>query len=538
MKKFKKIIFLACFVMLIAVMAIAISAAAPESIDLDTANLVDKDNNAITIESVVDKDGNTISPKEEGGTVYALPLYDADGNALSYYLNSTTLTAALSSTYFTASSSKIGTAPDFVIINWQHDYFNSTTTTPDLQNKTKLKYVWLNENTKTIYGYGFKQTGLAEITIPSSVTEIKTQAFLNCYCLKTVNLAENGNLTTIGEGAFNGCKVLETIDLTKPAALTTIGANAFKGNTALTGKIVIPSTVTTIGSNAFQNCTAITEINIPSSVTSMGGSAFYGCTALYTVDIAENGNIKSIGDSTFYNCKSLTIIDLSKFIALQTIESNAFRGAFNTGGTTTEQIKEIVIPATVTTIGDSAFNGCKRVLKVILSRDLTSIGNTAFSEADALVEMDFSQCTKDITIGNTLFNKSLKTLNLGPTKVTLDTETGSFKSGSLATVIMSYETFANLGAYAFNSGSNTTFYIVGGPDGITGSTTQKAIIDLRDAATTAGNNAKITAVTDDNVVEYEYGNTSYTGSCIVFNYNLCVAFYGGEHTKSDAPILA
>ena len=31
MKKFKKIIFLACFVMLIAVMAIAISAAAPES---------------------------------------------------------------------------------------------------------------------------------------------------------------------------------------------------------------------------------------------------------------------------------------------------------------------------------------------------------------------------------------------------------------------------------------------------------------------------------------------------------------------------
>ena len=76
MKKFKKIIFLACFVMLIAVMAIAVSA-------------YDKTGNA-DVDLTKLPAGTTVNGEAKTGTV-SLPLYDSDGDALTYYLNGTDL---------------------------------------------------------------------------------------------------------------------------------------------------------------------------------------------------------------------------------------------------------------------------------------------------------------------------------------------------------------------------------------------------------------------------------------------------------------
>ena len=76
MKKFKKIIFLACFVMLIVVMAIAVSA-------------YDKTGNA-DVDLTKLPAGTTVNGETMSGTV-SLPLYDLDGDALTYYLDGTNL---------------------------------------------------------------------------------------------------------------------------------------------------------------------------------------------------------------------------------------------------------------------------------------------------------------------------------------------------------------------------------------------------------------------------------------------------------------
>jgi hypothetical protein len=93
-----------------------------------------------------------------------------------------------------------------------------------------------NTNTTVI---GYRGTVPTTITIPSTVTAIADDAFLNATMLVTANL---------------------------PLGLLSIGARAFKGCTALT-TIDIPSTVITIGASAFEGCTSLTTANLPGTGT-------------------------------------------------------------------------------------------------------------------------------------------------------------------------------------------------------------------------------------------------------------------------------
>ena len=91
-------------------------------------------------------------------------------------------------------------------------------------------------------------TGLTKVTIPDSVTSIKS--------------------------AFNGCTGLTRVKI--PNSVTNIGSWAFHGCTNLTS-VTIPDSVDSIGDNAFQDCSGLTSVTIPDSVTSIGGYAFSGC---------------------------------------------------------------------------------------------------------------------------------------------------------------------------------------------------------------------------------------------------------------------
>ncbi len=116
---------------------------------------------------------------------------------------------------------------------------------------------------------------LTEWTVPSGVTTIGHDAFLNCT-----------NLTQV----------------TIPSGVTCIDVSAFHGCTGLT-RVTIPSTVTTIEGWAFAECAALKEIFIPASVTSLGGVAFQRCTGLTNVSLPST--ITRIEDYTFSNCSNL-----------------------------------------------------------------------------------------------------------------------------------------------------------------------------------------------------------------------------------------
>ena len=119
---------------------------------------------------------------------------------------------------------------------------------------------------------------LTEITLPESVTEIRTSAFEECMALTNITLPEN--LTEIESSTFEGCMALTEITL--PPRLSCIGDFAFCGCKRLT-EITIPKGVTAIGKSVFSGCTGLAEITIPKGVTAIDYEAFDRCTSLISV---------------------------------------------------------------------------------------------------------------------------------------------------------------------------------------------------------------------------------------------------------------
>ena len=70
--------------------------------------------------------------------------------------------------------------------------------------------------------------------------------------------------------------------VTIPDSVTEIGSAAFLGCVTLTS-VTIPEGVTEIGSQAFSVCTSLTSVTIPASVTSVSYLAFAYCSSLKEV---------------------------------------------------------------------------------------------------------------------------------------------------------------------------------------------------------------------------------------------------------------
>ncbi len=137
--------------------------------------------------------------------------------------------------------------------------------------------------------------------------------------------------------------------------VTSIGESAFDYCSGLTS-VTIPNSVTSIGTFAFSGCSGLTSVTIPNSVTSIGESAFDYCSDLTEINVDENNTAYSSIDGVLFN-KSQT--ELVCYLGGK-------QGAYT-------------IPNSVTSIGGSAFSGCKGLTSVTIPNSVTSIGGSAFS---------------------------------------------------------------------------------------------------------------------------------------------------------------
>ena len=81
------------------------------------------------------------------------------------------------------------------------------------------------------------------------------------------------------------------------------------------------------------------------------GTGAFARSAMTSVVIPDS--ITEIGNNSFYNCTQLTSVQIGSGSALASIGRNAFSGC--------RSLAEMYIPASVTSIGDSAFNNCGSV---------------------------------------------------------------------------------------------------------------------------------------------------------------------------------
>ena len=311
-----------------------------------------------------------------------------------------------------------------------------------------LTSVTIPNSVTSIGQYAFYYcSGLTSITIPNSVTSIGYGAFSGCSGLTSITV-ETGNtkydsrnncnaiietasntliagckntvilngVTSIGGGAFSGCSGLTYVFI--PNSVTSIGGGAFSGCSGLTS-VTIGNSVTSIGSSAFHGCSGLSSITIPNSVTSIGSSAFYGCSGLSSVTIPNS--VTSIGSSAFHGCSGLTKVIVSDIaawcgISFSGLDNNPLNYAHHLFTDDNTEIRDLVIPDGVTSIGDYAFGGCYRLTSVTIPNSVTSIGSNAFNNCSGLTSVTipnsvtsigayaFGGCYRltSVTIGNSV----------------------------------------------------------------------------------------------------------------------------------------
>ncbi len=232
-------------------------------------------------------------------------------------------------------------------------------------------------NSVNTIGYGAFQTcqGITSVIIPNSVTTIGNYSF--AYCSGLVNVSLGNSVMSLGDKSFEGCFSLSNITI--PNSLTSIGEGTFGGCSSLLA-VVIPNSVTSIGRNAFNSCNHLTSVTIGNAVSTIGHYAFGNCYRLMSVNIPSS--VTTIGSNAFLNCNALsrvTISDVSSWckITFSDYYSNPLyysHHLYMNG----QEIKQLVIPEGVTSIGNYAFVNGTSFLELTLPTTLESIGNYAF----------------------------------------------------------------------------------------------------------------------------------------------------------------
>ena len=213
--------------------------------------------------------------------------------------------------------------------------------------------------------------GLTSVTIGNSVTSIGASAFSWCDGLTSVTIGNS--VTTIGEGAFRDCTGLTSVTIGH--GVTSIGASAFIGCSSLKS-VEIPNSVTTIGGDAFSSCSSLTSVEIPNSVTTIGEDAFRDCDGLTSVTIPNS--VTTIRSGAFAECTGCTSIVVESGNPVYDSRNNCNAIIETASNTLIAGCKNTIIPNSVTTIGQNAFDGCSGLTSVTIPNSVTTIGQKAF----------------------------------------------------------------------------------------------------------------------------------------------------------------
>ena len=244
------------------------------------------------------------------------------------------------------------------------------------------------------------------------------------YTIAATDLANISTLAKIGttddafqlpkgvvlvEGMFAGTG-LTKLDLSKYDATDMKLVALFGAGISTLTEVKLNAKTTKLDAEAFANCTALTTLNNIDKLKEVGDGAFYR-TAIasftFGADLAAkfggtNGTpftpatpLKDASNKELpYSTATSISFDLSKSANVTTIEANAFKGL--------SMLTSVKLPATLTTIGKSAFEGTG-ITTIALP---ATIAQSTTADDRGLKENAFKDC------------KSLTTMTFEPTTVT------------------------------------------------------------------------------------------------------------------------
>lgn len=277
----------------------------------------------------------------------------------------------------------------------------------------------IKEGTTQICFLAFgSQKGLKEVEIPQSVKIIDESSFGGCKNLVSVVIPDS--VISVGGGAFSGCSSLKSI--TVGLSVVSLGTKTFWGCDSLTEVIwnakncvnekpaeaksaaslfynsasydettqkwyvgkheqiktfTFGEHVKVIPAGLCFGLTGLRRIVIADNVEVLGDTAFRWC-ALQTVSVGKSfkeGIIPSPSDTLIWNVPNLKV-SRNGFYSKILIFGDSVKhvpGRFYSG-----QMKDIVLPDHIISIGNIAFGGCK-MESIVIPNSVTEIGDSAFN---------------------------------------------------------------------------------------------------------------------------------------------------------------
>lgn len=243
---------------------------------------------------------------------------------------------------------------------------------------TNLKSVEFPAGLTKIENMAFEKSGLIRMELPDTVTTMGSGVFSECPNLEFVKLPRN--LEVIEMSMFKKCAKLQSVVF--PENVKVIGRWAFMWCDELQN-FTLPESVETIGLQAFIDCESLTEVTIPANVTIIEQNSFSGCGKLRAIYVAEgnpayqsvDGVLMTKDGTMVHTCPGAKEGTFVIPNGVTTIASLAFFDCQN--------LKRLVIPATLTTINERGFDFCYNLLSFYFSG--------AAPEEELLKKMDISR---------------------------------------------------------------------------------------------------------------------------------------------------
>ena len=356
-----------------------------------------------------------------------------------------------------------------------------------------LTSVIIPDSVTSIGNYAFQWcSGLTTINIPDSLNDIGEFVFVGCSGIKSFAVSENNQCYKSVSGSLlskDGSTLIVGVNddiLSMSESLTSIGDGAFWGFDRSTN-MIIPNSVTNIGNSAFANSAKLADIYIADSVVSIEAGAFYGCGNLTNVTMC--GDAPRVGNYAFEDIASECVVRIPRQASGYEVDEDGkwqgmtvnYYGQYygpefiiDANGVLTKVdlhgATEVVIPDSVTSIGEGAFQGCSGLTSVTIPGSVTSIGDWAFQNCSSLTsvmipnsvtnigEAAFRVCSglTRITIGNSVTDigcgafahcSGLTSVTI-PNSVTSIVDYAFFHCGSLTSVTIP-DSVTNIGDKAF-----------------------------------------------------------------------------------------
>lgn len=280
---------------------------------------------------------------------------------------------------------------------------------------------------------------LTEYRIPNTVVHIAPVAFADCESLATVYIP--ASVATIEPDAFLNSPFQLEVYLDNPTFSAIDGVLFDKNQTTILRypptapfeTYAIPETVTKIGSGAFESCDRLSKVVLPASVEQIEPAAFFGRNL--TIEVAEdNPNFSSISGLLFDKSGETLLLSLLEETEIPDGTKRIADRAFNVYNS----IAAIYIPASVESIGESAFASCldlktltfsgaalrligsyafyncASLTSVVLPNSVRAIGEKAFARCNELKELVLPEGQGLKTLGAEAFTEcsSLESLTL------------------------------------------------------------------------------------------------------------------------------